>query len=235
MYATAGYNDAAEGRVTARSATSRRQPFTEVNMGALIDITGQRFGRLVALQKHGHNRSGITWLCRCDCGATAERSSAVLRKGLTRSCGCLRAELNGARTRTHSQTGTRLWITWRNMRHRAGHEKNYEHVTVCSEWSRFETFQKWALANGYRDDLTIDRIDNAKGYEPSNCRWATRLQQVRNSRKVKAIVRSDGKRYETVTDAAADINGSISHVAAVCRGERLTHKGYSWSYQEEGK
>jgi hypothetical protein len=60
--------------------------------------------------------------------------------------------------------------------------KYYKHVTFCEEWKSFESFRDWALANGYESHLEIDRKDNTKGYGPENCRWATRAQQMQNTR-----------------------------------------------------
>lgn len=156
-------------------------------MGRFIDLTGQRFGRLIVIQRANHTGSSAYWLCRCDCGNTIVIQGGSLRRGSTKSCGCLKKDV----TTIHSGRKTRLYSIWDNMKSRCNNPnkdsyRNYggRGIKVCPEWLHdFSAFRDWALSNGYDDDLTLDRIDNDKGYTPENCRWETRSNQNRNQRK----------------------------------------------------
>ncbi len=160
-----------------------------------LDLSGKRFGRLVAISCAGKNKYNKTlWLCKCDCGNEKAIALDQLTSGGTRSCGCLEYEnrqMFGTRSkRTHEQTKTRLYRIWLGMKTRCynkndAHWKDYgsRGISVCEEWRNgFEAFRDWALKNGYDESLTIDRIDPNGGYAPSNCRWVTPADQQRNKR-----------------------------------------------------
>ena len=145
-----------------------------------IDITGQRFGKLVAVEKAGKRKYLAMWRCKCDCGTETVAYLSNLRGGKTKSCGC------GVRIHGHSTEESPTYSSWHSMKQRCLRPrpkdvKYYSHVTVCDRWLVFANF----LADmGERPEGTsLDRIDNAKGYEPGNCRWATPTEQVRNRRK----------------------------------------------------
>lgn len=149
-----------------------------------IDVTGQRFGRLVVLEfadsQHGHRR----WRCRCDCGKTKVIELQALRGGRTKSCGCLAAEGRPA-IHGHARRKSGAYRSWIAMRKRCASTSSYyggRGIKVCKQWDRFENFLD---DMGERPkDMTLDRIDPFGDYEPSNCRWATRAQQQRNKRAV---------------------------------------------------
>lgn len=165
-----------------------------------IDITGDRFGRLIVVSSAGHNHRGRTqWLCRCNCGNETKVTTDRLRNGTTRSCGCLYREALGDRVRKHGESyganrRTRLYVIWTNMRQRCTNPKtksfkNYGErgIRVCNEWDKYENFRDWAHSHGYSDDLTIDRIDNEANYSPESCRWVSKLVQANNKSNNHAI------------------------------------------------
>lgn len=148
--------------------------------------------------------------CRCDCGAEVEVRLGGLRNGTTRSCGCLQRDTMRQIKTTHGQTDTRLHRIWRAMRTRCQNRATPSYVyygargiTVDPHWDRFEPFRDWALLHGYRDTLSIDRIDNNGPYSPENCRWITMSEQQRNTRQNR-ILTAWGESKSLITWAEDD-------------------------------
>ena len=156
---------------------------------ARIDESGNVYNRLTVLEYAGNTRAGDSiWLCRCECGTLTKVARGELRKGSTKSCGCLRARSDGKCTSTE-------YITWKEMKRRCYNPKNSQYhlyggrgITICERWRT--SFVDFLADMGPKPfpEATIDRIDNDHGnYEPGSCRWATRLEQGQNTRKVRLL------------------------------------------------
>ena len=156
-------------------------------MGKFIDLTGQKFNKLTVISRAESRRqpSGklVTyWNCKCDCGKIIQARGCDLKDGHVKSCGCSHIKHGYANKE-------RLYETWQNMKRRCyeitnKRYKNYggRGIKVCNEWlHNYINFRNWAISNGYKDGLTIDKIDVNGNYESANCRWTTWKEQQNNT------------------------------------------------------
>lgn len=159
-------------------------PIATFYMGKRIDITGQRFGRLVVVGMARKVKYKKLWKTICNCGNKRIVSQENLRSGHTKSCGCYRKEFRVS----HGLSKAPIYSIWRSMKQRCCNEKNqvYKHyggrgIKICKRWLKFENFHA-DMNSSYKKGLWIERIDNDKGYCPENCCWETKPNQARNRR-----------------------------------------------------
>lgn len=148
-----------------------------------IDMIGKRFGKLLVIEESKERKNNqLLYKCLCECGNIHYVVSGDLRSNRVKSCGCLK--------HTHCKTHDRLYKIYNCMKTRCYNKhvneyKNYggRGIDVCSEWREdFMAFYNWAVNNGYKEGLTIDRVNVDGDYEPNNCRWVTKKQQANNRR-----------------------------------------------------
>ena len=178
-----------------------------------MDLTGRRFGRLTILSRSKNRARRVYWKCRCKCGTEKEVASVALRKGEILSCGCYSRDIQPKRMtalhaiiRTHGMSRTPTYRIWGGMIGRChnSNNSNYERygakgIYVCERWRDFRNFLA-DMGKRPSSEHSIDRIDNSKGYEPGNCRWATAHQQNNNSAGLRLIIH--GGRTLTLTQWA---------------------------------
>lgn len=155
-------------------------------MSKFIDIKGKKYNRWTVLSLDRIENKRAYWLCQCECGTKKVVSSSSLRCGTSKSCGCLTKE-NGIKT-INGLSKTKLYRTYANIKQRCYNKNNFEYknygargIIMCDEWKNdFLNFYNWAIQNGYKEELTIDRINVNGNYEPNNCRWITMKEQYHN-------------------------------------------------------
>lgn len=161
----------------------------------VIDLTGQRFGRLIVIERAENKKGKAAWKCKCDCGSELIVSANNLRMNNTISCGCYCREQTSKACKTHGLSQSRIYHTWLHVKDRCLNPSNnvFRHyggrgITICQEWKdNFQAFYNYVskLPHFGEKGYSIDRINNDGNYEPGNVRWATQSEQNKNRRKVK--------------------------------------------------
>lgn len=160
-------------------------------------MAGMVFGRLTVLERCGEQtskggRKRPLWKCKCECGNIVYEVRDNLVSDRAKSCGCLQKELQSAKMKTHGGTANnnkeKLYNVWCSMKRRCDSPNTLAYsyyggrgISVCDEWyNDYSAFRDWAIENGYREGLSIDRLDNNKGYCPENCALVDRVAQANN-------------------------------------------------------
>lgn len=202
---------------------------------AIADIKGNRYNKLVALEfSHSHQKNAY-WKFQCDCGQVTTLAAHSVKRGDSKSCGCLRKQVSTELNTKHGQTRqnaeyNRLYRIWSQMKRRCYLDtvKAYPRyggrgIRVCDQWlDDFEAFKAWALSNGYKAHLTIDRRDNDGHYTPENCRWVTYKKQANNRSTNRMVI----YRGEPVTLA------SLSDMSGIPQGTLAYRLDNGWSPDE---
>jgi hypothetical protein len=157
-------------------------------MSKLIDLTNQKFNKLLVIKYLGRKNNHSAYECKCDCGNIIIAISNNLKRNHTKSCGCYNIEKIKERSTTHNLRMHPLYISWCGMKNRCYNKKHNRYknyggkgIIVCDEWiSDFYSFYKWGIGKGWENGKSIDRIDNSKNYSPDNCKFSTPKEQCRN-------------------------------------------------------
>ncbi|MOA07510.1 hypothetical protein D3C78_1272110 [compost metagenome] len=194
-------------------------------MSKVIDLTGKRFERWIVLELSHQKGKMLYWKCRCDCGNERAVFGADLKRGISRSCGCLAYEERKQRMRKHGHFDHPAYGSWKKMRYRcldprddSFKEYGGRGITICHKWLAFDGF--WEdMGPTWFEGSSIDRIDTDGNYQPDNCRWATPKQQANNRRTNVMVTLADGRRM-TITEAC--------EVYGISRRAVYSRKLYGW-------
>lgn len=179
------------------------------------DLTGQRFGRLVAVELVDIAHGNARWLFRCDCGNSHIAPARHVKGGGSKSCGCLLKEARWPVRVSHGDTRrgakSRLYQVWVGIKQRCENPKSNSYrwygargVRVDAAWQTYTPFKEWALAAGYEPGLVIDRVDPDRDYTPSNCRWVTAEMNSSEARHWGTVTQPQQRKLRTKYNRGAD-------------------------------
>lgn len=197
-----------------------------IDMGKFRDLSGERFGRLLVLQRDGCNKHGqIKWYCECDCGTRVHALGFCLTRGDTQSCGCLHRENTAKINLRHGMTKTPIYAIWRSMMDRcylptsrAYNRYGGRGINVCEDWQTFEGF--YAAMGNRPEGMSLERKDVNGDYSPENVVWADAKTQANNKRN-NVVLEHNGKK-QTMQQWCDELGLKIGTVWA-----RLNVYGYS--------
>lgn len=156
-----------------------------------VNLSGLKFNKLTVIGFDKYIRTTAYWICECECGNKKSIQQTHLKSGKTKSCGCIKKK----NANYFYETNERLYNIWKGVKARClnKNKKRYSDyggrgIKICEEWKNAENFIQWALENGYKDNLTLERINVNGNYEPSNCKWVTTKEQAKNKRNSKIVI-----------------------------------------------
>ena len=213
-------------------------------MAKRIDLTGQRFGKLVVREFWGIKHHEAWWTCDCDCGGETVVAGWRLRNNDIRSCGCLVGESAKERFTKHGGCSggvSKLYYIYAEMKQRCYNPKRRQYkwyggkgIKICDEWLwSYKNFEDWSLSHGYQEGLSIDRIDSNKDYRPDNCRWITmdeNTNRVRDKSRIRLKVINLNTGEETEYESLAQLHRECSDITSymarrILNGEIEEHNG----------
>lgn len=205
------------------------------------DMTGKRFGKLKVIEYVGSDKRGIAlWKCACECGGEKNVKGILLRNKITKSCGCLRT-MHGYGTLKNGKRQT-MYTRWNSMKQRCLNPKHSAYksyggrgITICKEWLSFDNYLNdivKEIGSLPGPEFSLDRIDNDKGYEPGNLRWATSEKQNNNKRCEHKGVKEKRERFERKMERIKNIMGKrFERLIAIAPTTERIHRNVVWLFK----